>query len=522
MLLGGLSFSTFDSLSGEADDADAPADPYQTPLVFTLNIARNGTDPVAFPIGFTIVEDADIGAFTCQLDSYDTAIGSVSASVVGGEVRLSIHPVMPDNLTLTYTLAVDIATLGYTLSENSSGYSTTITQADVSAMALTDVTVNLTWNDNKADVRPTPSFSILGDAVALDPQPAPTLTTVNYSLDQYTYANLPKYSNGVAIDYTVTQSPLDNYLITADGLDFLNTIKTTMLVKVQWNDASTALETRPTSPEYMAGYTLLQRVRRTGAVPVELSEVTLVADTLGNPWTFTAGDLPAYAPDGYPYDYMVVQPAPVSGDPTLGEYSTGVKNVEIYARFTSADTVYDGGTIINTLVDNIGFSFTKVWLDDDAATRPTVRFYLYRFPKNSGLSYNTLSPVKGYDTMVLTVTGNVQTVYYALPGTLPRYDAYGNEYVYYIRETMDNQGDYKIKIVNADKSVTNYILPDATVTNVREATISVAYTKVWRAKAVQSMNGGIATELSRKLAGAPDTAWTWSDQTLTAPSESMC
>ena len=156
-----------------------------------------------------------------------------------------------------------------------------------------------------------------------------------------------------------------------------------------------------------------------------------------------------------------------------------------------------------------GFTFDKKWEDDgDEAARPQVKFYLYRYPVNSGLDFNTLSPVKGFDNMTLADYATEAEVVYAADGALPRYDAKGNEYVYYVREIMTNPGDYQTEIANVTgPATTDFVLPGATVTNVRKATTSVPFTKVWRAKAVQAMNGGIAVKLERKLASDGDSAW---------------
>ena len=506
-----------------------PSDPYTTPLTFTLNLSLNGAATVAVPIDFSIVEDAVTGSFSCSVTGFDSSAVSVSSSVVGSDIRLTLLPIVPSgDPTLRYTLVVDAATLAYTLSASTTGYEATLSGdsgsftdgvagADVTAEALTDFVFYVNWNDGKASSRPTPVFTLSADGAVIDPQPTLINETLNYALEQYTSASLPKYANGSAIVYTVAEDAVDGYLTAVNGDTITNTIQTTLTVYTQWYDNSTSAATRPSQADYIARLTLLQQARRTDSTAVSL---TLANDTLtesGSLWTLNVSTLPAYDPDGYPYDYMILQGAIPSLDPSMGEYVTTTKNVGIYAGQNAADTAYQGGTLINTISDSIGFTFNNIWKDaENVSGRPQIRYYLYRFPKNSGLSYDTLSPVRGHDNMTLADYSTTATVVYAADGTLPRFDASGNEYVYYVRETMVNPGDYQVKIANEDTSVTNYILPGATVTNIREASLSVPFTKVWQAKAVQSMTGGIAVQLERKLSTQDDTAWVGvNTQTLT-------
>ncbi len=509
--------------------ASGAGDPYSTALTFTLNLALNGAASAPIALPFTLVENADTGAYTCELGGYDTGLFTASASVSGTTATLNILPTVPGgDPTLRYTLAVDAVTLDYTLTDSATGYQSAISgsagvfadgtaSADASAMALTSVATHITWNDGKSTTRPTPVLTISAGGVPLSPQPAPTKATANYSLDIYTYAALPKYDGGTVITYTVAQESPAGYLTVQDGLNFMNTLQTALHVGVQWYDGSTAAATRPAIADVQNLFTLKRQARRAGSSATAVEGVSLAFAESGNLWNLTADGLPAYDADGYPYDYMVVQGAMPSRDETLGTYVNTVKNVGIYNGQTAAGTAYEGGTLVNTMTDFVGFAFTKVWKDGGATTHPTVRFYLYRYPENTGLGFATLSPVTGHDNMTLPASDQpTQAVTYAEPGELPRYDTKGNAYVYYLREVMDNQGDYQIRITNVDSAEQDFILPGATVVNIREANTAAPYTVFWRAKAVQSMNGGAAVALYRKLATEDDTAYTYmATQTLT-------
>ena len=505
------------SFSVEATSASAP---YETPLTLTLNLAINGKDPVAFPIGFTITEDAESGTYGCNVTDYNAAIAAVTSSVVGSNVHINVQPIVPDgDATLQYTIVVDPLTLGYTITASASGYDSTLSSdtgvftngaanADLSAMALIDYIISINWNDSNSSTRPAPELSLLADGSIMDPQPALASETISYNLDQYTCVNLNKYRAGTAINYAVTQTALANYLTTTTDATITNTLKTTLTVYLQWYDISSSAYTRPSAADCLAGFTLLQQARSTGSTAVELAKANDTFTTTGDLWTYSVSELPAYDPLGYPYDYMIRQGSIVSADASLGEYVSAVKNVGIYAGNSTANTAYNGGTLINTITDTVGFSFTNQWKDaGNVAGRPVIKYYLYRFPLNTGLSFDTLSPVRGLDNMTLADYSTIATVVYVADGTLPRYDTSGNEYVYYIRETMASPGDYVVKIANTDTSVLNYILPNAVVTNVLEATTSVPFTKFWQAKAVQSMTGGIVAQLERKLSTDDDSAW---------------
>ena len=383
-------------------EASAAADDY----MLTLDLSLNGAAPVEFPLGFSITKDAVSGEITCDLDSYDTGIASVVSNVNEGYAVLTFTPVIPaGDPALSYTITVNPDTGDYTITSGAGGYSSVVTdangtfasgnaQASVTAMVLTDYLAYVNWNDNKSSSRPAPVVILMAGSGSAKPQPEPAIQSLSYNLVRYTYADLPKYDHGDPVEYTIQQDSLTDYLTAVDGNTIMNTLKTSIAINIQWWDASTKIQTRPSAGDWLNNLTLRRESRKPGAPMETISTVSYDLDSTGDTWPLSAGDLPAYDPQGYPYDYSIVESPVISLDASLGAYVQSVKNTGIYGDETAPDTAYNGGTLINTISDYVGFAFDKHWKDDgDTAGRPQVKFYLYRFPENNGLDYDTLAPV---------------------------------------------------------------------------------------------------------------------------------
>lgn len=505
---------------------------YDTAYQFTLNLTLNGGGEIAIPATFIVTEHPDTGSYTVMMDSYSASLESATVSIGGTTVTLTLKPITGGEL-LTFTLTMDVMSLNYSLATSGDSFTTSITggasgmftdgEAAASASASEQIgyTFTVLWNDNKAVDRPTPSFIFSANGTALGTQPTPTKTVVSYNEDSYTYSDLPKYENGVPIDYSIFQEALSSYHTNVSGSTVQNTRTQTLSVHLQWNDASTKTETRPSPGDagFMDHFTLKRKAQRTGAVTEVLSFPSFSLSTSGDQWTFTVPNLVSFDEDGFPYDYMIVQTDFSLTDNPYGTYVTAVKNVGVYNGQTATDTAYNGGTLINTISDKIGFTFHNEWVDNgEVSPRPDVKYYLYRYPTNSSQDYLTLAPVTGHDNMTLTDKSTSVDITYAADDTLPRYDLLGNEYVYYIRVIMPNPGDYQIHIVNLDDALTDFLLPGGTVTYIREATTNVSYTVSWIAKAVQTMKGGVTVQLRSRLSADEASVWTAVDgatQTLT-------
>ncbi len=514
-LFGALEFSAFATTS-------TPLGAYDSAYQFTLNLSLNGNSSVAMPVVYIVTEHPDTGSYTIAVDSYSELLASATASVSSKTVTLTLKPITAGE-ELSFQLTMDVESLNYSLSGASDAYITSISSgssgvfadgeasATASAMEQTDYTFTVQWNDNKAADRPTPTFSLLANGTALSTQPTPVKTVVSYNEDSYTYSDLPKYENGTEIAYGISQDALTNYHTEISGNTVENTRTQTLVVYVQWNDASTKTQTRPSSgdADFIGHFSLKRKAQSASAVTQTLTFPSYSLDTTGDHWTFSIPNLVSFDEDGFPYDYMLVQSAFTPADTTYGSYHISAKNVGVYNGQVSTDTAYNGGTLINTISDRIGFSFHNEWVDhNEVSPRPDVRYYLYRYPTNSSQDYLTLAPVTGYDNMTLADKSTSVDITYAAEDTLPRYDLLGNEYVYYIRVIMPNPGDYKIRISNPHDTQTDFLLPGGTVTYIREATTNVNYTVSWIAKAVQTMKGGVAVYLESRLGGDETSVWT--------------
>ncbi|MEG1516682.1 MAG: Cna B-type domain-containing protein, partial [Clostridia bacterium] len=192
--------------------------------------------------------------------------------------------------------------------------------------------------------------------------------------------------------------------------------------------------------------------------------LTIAAGSADNQWAISVDNLPAYDANGFPYTYYIEQKTDLTPtDATLGTYALTIENTGDHAGTT--DKAYNGGTLINTITDTIGFTFDKVWKDGAtaAAARPNVTFYLYRYPDDGTHGFTSASPVRGMDSMEITqnVGGSIT---YTVDGKtkLPRYNELGQKYVYFLTERMTgNTADYISKILNAAPNAgqTTYLLP---------------------------------------------------------------
>ena len=523
-------FGAFGLLKSAA--TTTPLTAYDTAYQFVLNLKLNGGSEVAIPAIFIVTEHPDTGSYTVTMDSFGASLQSATASINGKTVTLTLKPITGGEI-LTFTLKMDVESLNYSLAASGDSFATSITSgasgqfvdgeaaASANASEQIDYTFTVLWNDNKAVDRPTPSFILSANGTALGTQPTPTKTVVSYNEDSYTYSDLPKYANGTVIDYSISQDALNNYQTSVSGTTIQNTRTQTLSVHLQWNDASTKAETRPNPGDagFMEHFALKRKAQRAGATTENLAFPGYDLSSSGDQWTFTIPNLVSFDADGFPYEYMIVQTDFSLTDNPYGTYVTSVKNVGVYNGQTAINTAFQGGTLINTISDKIGFAFHNEWVDNNEVNpRPDVKYYLYRYPTNSSQDYLTLAPVTGHDNMALADKSTSVDITYAVDGTLPRYDLLGNEYVYYIRVIMPNPGDYQIRISNPDSTVTDFVLPGGTVTYIREATIDVGYTVSWIAKAVQTMKGGVTVQLLSRLSADDASTWTAvedAQQTLT-------
>lgn len=252
-----------------------------------------------------------------------------------------------------------------------------------------------------------------------------------------------------------------------------------------------------------------------------------------------------------------------------GDYlAEEIENDSVSNHGTDTTKCYDGGIIYLTLTGETDYEATKIWEDKYAQEkdqmRPDVEFELWRYTVTNdtdpSTAYQHASPVQatvdrdtgnvsGQSLQVATdvlegetaAEGNTQYAidfkpdfvakddnYESITKYLPKYDAEGNRYVYFARETMSgtNANSYRVEygslnnegvfVENAD------MLPDGlnsrgdgdtsiynggVVSNVLNDTTSATVRKTWIADAFQSELGDVDVVFT--LQRSSDNGKTW-------------
>ncbi len=322
----------------------------------------------------------------------------------------------------------------YTVSETPvEGYDATVTGYDISnkhVPEVVDVTITKRWEDasNQDGKHPTEiQVTLYADGAEVD-----TYTLTAAAGWTLTVEGLDKYADGVEIEYTVVETPVDGYEAAYDGTIITNTHdleKTEVTVTKTWDDADDQDGKRP-----------------------EAITVTLLADgveytsaTFGSAegWTYTFENLPKYA--------------------------EGKEGVEVVYTVSEADvegytSVVDGFAITNTHVPEVtAVHAVKEWDDNDNqdGIRPeSVEVVLYK----------TVNRVK---TEVGTYTISEETGWELTVEDLPVYEA-GVLVVYSIEETA--VAGYEASYENAGTDML-----DVTITNTHAPEVmDVTVEKVWK------------------------------------------
>ncbi|MGN0983098.1 MAG: SpaA isopeptide-forming pilin-related protein [Candidatus Limivicinus sp.] len=193
------------------------------------------------------------------------------------------------------------------------------------------------------------------------------------------------------------------------------------------------------------------------------------------------------------------------------------------------DRAYSGGSLILTRSGETGFSFTKEWLDEgNTGERPQASYTLWRYPQGVSNGYQSASQVKfsvqrdqggttvsSWDIPIEAADGETK-IEESFQG-LPRFDPMGNEYVYFIRETLpDNSGYEKVygEVTQNGGSVTiRDTLPDGygsdtrqaadtsvynggTISNRRISSVKLTATKNWEAACFQNQLENVSVQLA--------------------------
>ena len=264
--------------------------------------------------------------------------GSVTVGVTGGGVNKTTEITGSGNEWST-TITVPIVDgngrqITYTAYEvnTSSGY-----QSSVNGLVITNthtpektsVTVTKTWDDkdNQDGIRPgAVTIHLLGNGAEV------TSAQLNDANGwAASFGDLPKYSGGNPISYTVTEDPVAGYTTEISGFNIVNRHtpeKTTVTVTKTWDDGGNQDGKRPES--------ITVHLLANG------SEVQTATLNEAGGWVHTFADLPKFAA-GKEIAYTVTEDA-VEG------YQTEIKGTEIVNTYTPETTE---------------FTVTKVWEDED-------------------------------------------------------------------------------------------------------------------------------------------------------------
>lgn len=213
----------------------------------------------------------------------------------------------------------------------------------------------------------------------------------------------------------------------------------------------------------------------------------------------------------------------VSEDPndTNDSFSVSYNNDHAGGTTTAPDQVYSGGTINLQLTGTTHYSATKQWWDEytgkDASEenreeRPDGEFQLWRYIKGQGVE--TAEPVRDNGAIVklkIDKTDTQELVFTLGDETtkediLPKYNGEGYEYIYVVREYLDDSSGYRqifgkveqetdgsLKITDTlPDGVTregnnDFVYNDGTLTNTISEYVTVTANKTWDAAVYQSM-----------------------------------
>lgn len=414
--------------------------------------------------------------------------------------------------------------------ENEPYFIATVPSNRLHATELINFNFSVNWNDNRYNARPTGAavFTLYSDNVRVN-NPALVVTESTYNVTSYVITGLPRYNTqGNEIHYTLNETLSSaEYIVIHDGNrantfienngNISNNITAPISIVKTWRDGLNANNTRPsekTWTESLTFYRLTNGVSNstftylpsydasTNVLSLHCEEngdtVTATIEYVNNNWLLTTQRLECYDDSGNPYVYYFREDASSwctieeSGDAYVQSFRNNTPNPNNH--------IYSGDTSISLLTNTEDYTITKVWDDNNAsdAARPTMTFYLYRYPIRSDAKPFTNSPVSGHDNMVIVPTHSYsfveksednQTWTLALAQDLPKYDDEGFEYVYFTLEdltgtnasaytkTVDNSTSVWQGAITSDK----YILADGTVINGLYERITPSVTKTWRA-----------------------------------------
>lgn len=217
-----------------------------------------------------------------------------------------------NGVSIKYTVKELVVPNGYEASYSDDTFTITNTYTPSTPSPTPETvskTVKKVWddNDNKADKRPS---SVTVQLYANGQAYGDSVTLSSGSTWEYTWNNLPKYSNGAAVNYAVQETSVsagyeakysdDTFTITNTYINSETPGKTTKTVKKVWKDDSDKAGKRPASIKVQ----LYAGTEKYG------NEITLSAK---NNWQYTWKNLPKADSDGNEITYHVSETTLITG-----------------------------------------------------------------------------------------------------------------------------------------------------------------------------------------------------------------
>ena len=265
---------------------------------------------------------------------------------------------------------------------------------------------------------------------------------------------------------------------------------------------------------------------------------------------------PTAPPEGVPDEgdniKLNVSEDPEDPNDPNDSFSISYNNDHAGGTTTAPDQVYSGGTINLQLTGTTRYSATKQWCDNDSDARPGGEFQLWRYIKGQGVE--TAEPVRDNGAIVklkIDKTDTQELVFTLGDETtkediLPKYNGEGYEYIYVVREYLDDSSGYrqifgkvtsngdgsltiedKYPFKNADGTTAtrpsndDFVYNDGTLTNTISEYVTVTANKTWDAAVYQSMLEDVEVTLTLQSrpkvdVGEDENKYDWVNTTTTS------
>ena len=420
---------------------------------------------------------------------------------------------------------------------------TDVTISTVNYAQNVEVGFDVRWVDNNKATRPALSENSFmlqyrtidgewteltkAECEKLNLEKVPTFDESHASVNRYAYKGCPSVdAQGNALEYrVVVKTNPDNYVSNykdhedTGRREIIFEEQTSFQATITWNDIDGKEKEEHTYRPKNVSDLKLKLYRRIGDGTCELVYDALPEDAVTrneSNWQVKISNLTRYNAENKEYDYVLVQGS-INEDQTvtqerLDHYKTYYNNGS--GSFGNDTALcHNSGIIAEVLNDEVDFQAKKIWKDPngDANNRPDTVVTLWRYVKKKAKNIDD-AYTKGVATQVifqtskdsqtkdqivsyqmdktqgttenpLEITFTSKTVNGMSKDTLPLYDDQGQEYVYFVRESLSGEyaEDFEIQYTGKDgQNYENGAPSDGTITNVRRKKAAVAITKIWK------------------------------------------